>query len=216
MLMVDLFAGLGGASQAMRERGWDVVRVDIDPQFHPDIVADLQSWSWEGSRPDLMWASPPCTEFAREFMPWSRTGQEPDMSLVMAALQVIAGAKPRAWVLENVRGAVPWFRPVMGAPRAIVGPFYLWGFFPPLPRVDTSSWRKKESWPSTAQAERAIVPFELSRAVAVACETQPALPLSLGEIQLHSTRKTTGSSKPSLTLGRWNDAEFSTPVGEAT
>jgi len=177
MLMLDLFAGLGGASQAMRERGWDVVTVEINPEFQPDIVADLCTWSWDGPRPDLIWASPPCTEFAREFMPWSKTGKSPDMTLVMAALRIVSEAQPRFWVLENVRGAIRWFKPVLGAPRAIVGPFHLWGFFPELGRVDTSSWRKKESLPSSARAQRAKIPYELSLAMAMACERQATLSL---------------------------------------
>lgn len=40
MLMLDLFAGLGGASRAMQEAGWIVIRVDNDPQFNPDICTD--------------------------------------------------------------------------------------------------------------------------------------------------------------------------------
>ena len=35
MLMLDLCCGLGGASRAMRERGWEVVTVDIVPEFNP-------------------------------------------------------------------------------------------------------------------------------------------------------------------------------------
>lgn len=73
MLMLDLFAGLGGASQAMRERGWDVVTVDNDPRFGCTHTADLLTWSYTGPRPDLVWCSPPCTEFSRESMPWCRS-----------------------------------------------------------------------------------------------------------------------------------------------
>ena len=180
MLMLDLFAGLGGASQAMRERGWQVVTVDINPEFEPDIVVDIRVFRWNGPRPDLVWASPPCTEFAREFMPWTKTGRVPDLSLVMAALRIVAETQPRFWVLENVRGAIRWLRPIIGPPRAIVGPFHLWGFFPQLPAVNTSGWRKKESLPSSARAERAKIPYELSRAVAIACEIQAELPLTNG------------------------------------
>jgi site-specific DNA-cytosine methylase len=70
MLMLDLFAGRKGASRAMVARGWTVVTVDIDPSYEPDIVGDLRRWSWNGPRPDLLWASPPCDEFSRWFMPW--------------------------------------------------------------------------------------------------------------------------------------------------
>lgn len=39
--MLDLFAGLGGASAAMCERGWDVVTVDADPAFGCTHTANL-------------------------------------------------------------------------------------------------------------------------------------------------------------------------------
>ncbi|HLW72145.1 MAG TPA: hypothetical protein VKS22_16165 [Candidatus Binataceae bacterium] len=35
---LDLCSGLGGASQPAKDRGWKVIRVDIDPRFKPDIV----------------------------------------------------------------------------------------------------------------------------------------------------------------------------------
>jgi site-specific DNA-cytosine methylase len=173
--MLDLFSGLGGASQAMTDRRWQVVRVDLDPGFCPDVVADIRDFRWGGAQPDLIWASPPCTEFAREFMPWSRTGRDPDLSLVEATIRIVEETKPRFWILENVRGAVRWLDPILGKPRAIIGPYFLWGFFPPLPSVYFRERIKKESLPSSAAAERAKIPYELSMAVAVACETQPVL-----------------------------------------
>lgn len=172
MLMLDLGSGLGGASQAMKERGWKVVTVDIEPDFSPDVIADLREWSWTGPRPDLVWCSPPCTEFARESMPWSRTGNRPDMSIVNACKRIVAECNPRYWVIENVRGAVPH----IGKPSAIVGPFFLWGVFPPLGRI-AITWRKKESFGSKQRAERARIPYSLSLTLALAIERQMELPL---------------------------------------
>jgi hypothetical protein len=108
-------------------------------------------------------------------MPWSRTGREPDLSLVEATIRIVEETKPRFWILENVRGAVRWLDPILGKPRVILGPYFLWGFFPPLPSVYFRERIKKESLPSSAAAERAKIPYELSLAVAVACESQPVL-----------------------------------------
>lgn len=165
MLMLDLFAGLGGASQAMRERDWRVVTVDVDSRFGTDVVADAREYMYEGDRPDLIWASPPCDEFSREDMPWCRTGALPDLSLVFAALSIIRRARPRFWVVENVRGAQRW---IGRAPKHI-GPFYLWGWFPEFD-ARLTTLRKKEAWSSTQHAERAKVPRELSLALALAVE----------------------------------------------
>lgn len=170
MLMLDLCCGLKGASQAMRARGWRVITLDIDERFQPDIVADLREWEYEGPQPDLIWISPPCTEFSRESMPWCRTGRAPDLSIVQAAKRIVQTVQPRAWVLENVRGAQAY----LGPAREIHGPFYLWGSFPALgrPRLNL---RKKESYSSTQEAERAKVPYALSEALAIAIEGQQML-----------------------------------------
>lgn len=165
MLMLDLFSGLGGASQAMRARGWRVVTVDVEPRFRPDVVADLRAWTWDGERPDLVWASPPCDEFARESMPWCKTGRAPDLSLVMATLEIVRRAEPRFWAMENVRGAQRW----IGRAAKIVGPFYLWGWFPDFD-AKLIGYRNKESFSSSQDAQRAKVPDEISVALAAACE----------------------------------------------
>lgn len=174
MLMLDLCAGLGGASQAFRDRGWQVITLDNNPAFGCDITADLREWSWQGAQPDLIWLSDPCTEFARESMPWSRNGIAPDLSIVLAGLRIIRESTPRFWARENVRGSVRWVRPFLGAPREIHGPFFLWGNFPPLGRPRLSM-RKKESYSSTQVAERAKVPYALSLAMALAIESQALL-----------------------------------------
>lgn len=175
VIMLDLCAGLGGASRAMKQRGWRVVTLDYDPAFHCDITADVRTWKYDGPRPDLIWASPPCDEFARESMPWSKTGNKPSMELVLACKRIIDEARPRFWVIENVRGAIGYFRPYFGDWRYHAGPFYLWGHFPLPGHINTRNWRKKESLSSTAKAERAIIPASLSEAVAVAIERQPQL-----------------------------------------
>jgi hypothetical protein len=97
------------------------------------------------------------------------------LSLIEATIKVVMETKPRFWILENVRGATRWLDPILGKPRAIIGPYFLWGFFPPLPGVNLRERIKKESLPSSATAERAKIPYELSLAVAVACESQPVL-----------------------------------------
>lgn len=177
MLMLDLGSGLGGASQAMKQRGWDVITVDINPDLKPDVVADLREWSYTGPRPDLVWCSPPCNEFSREFMPWCKTGIAPDLSIVQACKRIVDESHPRFWVIENVKGAISWFSPILGNYRACYGPFYLWGFFPLLGGFKLAM-RKKESLSSSASAERAKIPEQISLTLAIAIESQAELPYS--------------------------------------
>ena len=170
MQILDIFAGLGGASAAFMDRGWDVVTVDNDPRFDCTHTADLSTWSASGLFPDLIWASPPCTEFSRESMPWCRTGQQPSTDLVMSAVRIIAECKPRWWVIENVRGARKWLHPILGDRVLTFGPFFLWGCFPQL-NLPRYTGKSKEKWGSVQKAERARIPYELSNALAFACES---------------------------------------------
>lgn len=110
-------------------------------------------------------------------MPWSKTGSTPDLSIVLACKRIINEAHPRFWVIENVQGAISWFKPILGNYRVHYGPFYLWGFFP-LPGDFKLIYKKKESYSSlrkNAKAKRAKIPEQMSLALAIAVEGQ--LPL---------------------------------------
>jgi hypothetical protein len=165
LTVVDLFSGLGGASAAMADRGWKVLRLDIESRFHPTVVADVLHLPLrEGLCPDLLWMSPPCTEFTRWMFSFRFGSSIPSMDLVDATRSCVCWLRPRWWVLENVRGSVPF----LGTYRQRFGPFYLWGEFPLLmlaggrPRKDTRHVKSPE--------KRALVPYDLSLALALAIE----------------------------------------------
>lgn len=170
--MLDLFCGYKGASEAMRRRGWNVVTVDVMESFSPTYCIDVREFSWpttcaDIAQPDLVWASPPCQEFSRQTMPWtrSRNPSPPDLSLVESAQRIIGEIRPRWWVIENVRGAIPY----LGKPVKKIGAYCLWGEFPDF---DATTSKRKESLPSWKKQERARVPYSISLALALACEAK--------------------------------------------
>lgn len=178
MLMLDLCCGLGGASAAFRARGWRVVTVDIEPLVNPDILIDVREFTWHGEKPDFIWASPPCDEFARkDNRPWIDY-PEPDLSIYLACKRVISAAQPRYWIIENVRGAIPYF----GTPVYSRRPYFLWGYFPPLCQFRVGCGKKLTngskdrpagmSYVKSRALERARVPYGLFLAAAIAAETQ--------------------------------------------
>ena len=175
MLMLDLFSGLGGASYAMKERGWEVITVELNPDFKPDICTDITGWSWSGPRPDLVWASPPCTEFSKASLPksWAcnRTPPCPDVGLMLQAKRIIEECNPRYWVIENVRGAKPFFGPWLGKPRKEVGSRILWGEFPifDTPKV-YGKWRLAPA--KDRAARRSKIPPGISWALCLAIEQE--------------------------------------------
>ena len=194
---LDLFCGAGGAGMGLHRAGFEVVGVDINPQpYYPftfrqgdALDADLEGF-------DLVWASPPCVEFAKtDKRCWYPDAPTPSMELVDAALRIIAQVQPRAWLLENVRGARPWFRAHvgpsglrLGAPVLQSPPLYLWGSPPPgllLPspghghkeyqsrRSDDPRARRLSSDDRRRQL-RAVIPYCISYAVARAVERSVA------------------------------------------
>lgn len=179
--MLDLFSGLGGASAAMKDRGWRVIRVDNEPRVKPDIVADVLALPFELFAVDLLWASPPCTYYSRYHKRFNLyPGEpEPDHALYEAARAIIAEWAPRYWVIENVHGAIPFW----GRPDYLFGPYALWTNLPLLSRV-TGPFRNKRnlSWGSDPlrSAKRGRIPHAISEAVAAAVE---AFSQELQEVQ---------------------------------
>ena len=57
-----------------------------------------------GDRPDLLVGGPPCTAFSKSgfWLDWKRDGADPAASLLQAYTRVLAEARPRWFILENV------------------------------------------------------------------------------------------------------------------
>ena len=147
----------------MRERGWQVVTVDIEERFRPSIVADVCHLPIRGHF-DFIWASPPCIEYSREDQPWCRTGREPDHTIYQAVRAIIDQLVPTYWVIENVRGAIKYW----GKWDYHFGPVYLWTNIPILSPVEVEPWKSRLS--SKQRAERARIPYSISLTVAEAVE----------------------------------------------
>jgi len=141
-MMLDLCAGLGGQSEAFVRAGWDVLRIDNNPLLsgvERMVVVDLarlHPHPCEGRTVDYVHASPDCTEFSTGWSsPRSRAQREgkefmPDMTLLLECVRIIEALEPRYWSIENVRGSIRYFEPILGKPRLIVGAYVYWGNFP--------------------------------------------------------------------------------------
>lgn len=177
--ILDLFTGKKGFSQAFSDRGHNVVSVDIEPKFHPTITADIGLLSpsyFNSIGPfDVVLAAPTCTEFSKASLPKSwvsvrKYGCNPDTSLLERTIAIIQELKPKYWVIENVRGAIPYFKPFLGRPIKKIGSRYLWGQFP---MFDTSpkygKWRLPPS--QDRPSLRSLIPYSISLALCLACES---------------------------------------------
>lgn len=198
---LDLFAGLGGFSQAFESSGrWRIVQVDIEERFNPDICDDVLDLRPDDlPNADLVLASPPCKCFSRAAAwadhfdssgaPQTAEARE-SVALVYHTLGLIKAISPRYWFVENPMGSKA--KQYLGEPTGRVTycqygttyqkPTYLWGEHPPM----TYRWcsrgdhchehgsledERDERPLPRDPAERAKVPHELSESIRRAVET---------------------------------------------
>jgi hypothetical protein len=122
-LVLDLFCGTKSLKKPAEDLGFDYFGIDIDPQFEPDLVADINDFyffssheKWLPRTPYIIWASPPCTHFSvasigknwiknKKGDPIPKTEQANEaITLVYRTLLLINNIHHRWWFLENPRG----------------------------------------------------------------------------------------------------------------
>jgi DNA adenine methylase len=68
--MIEMFKGTGSVGKVFKKK-FDVVSIDFDPKFEPDIETDILDWDYKKwynetkFKPDFIWASPPCNTFSK-------------------------------------------------------------------------------------------------------------------------------------------------------
>ena len=203
-IMIDLFAGLGGASQAFYDDpNWFVIRIDNNELLleHTNglIISDVTNVDRtmsiierlilnvheDYSRPNrtidkvVVWASPPCNQysFANGV---NLNPHEYDNTCVEAALEIIDRLNPNAWIIENVKGAIETFDEIIGMKwTQSVGSIFLWGQFPILAFEHAKDrWHKKDLNHGSRALRpnvRALIPYAISKAYKDAVMCQTTL-----------------------------------------
>jgi site-specific DNA-cytosine methylase len=102
MKILDLFAGTQSLKRHLPQ-DFQIVSVDVLAKLKPDICADISRWDYQVFNPgdfDVVWASPPCTEYSR-----AKTVGHRDIEganrLVQRTLEIIQYLQPRLWFIEN-------------------------------------------------------------------------------------------------------------------
>ena len=127
MKVLELFSGTESFAKVARERGHEVFTVDNNPHFKPDLCIDILDLepSMIPFKPDIIWASPPCTTFSLMSVryhwdfPYPRTSKASiNLAYVLKTLELIRELKPIYWFIENPRAMLRKF-PFMLKPTTV-------------------------------------------------------------------------------------------------
>ena len=193
-VFVDLFAGLGGASEAFYQHpDWFVIRIDNNPELLEHTkgllmcdlsdteraIAMLESYLIPNDYERLViWASPPCVQYSLANP--TRTPDDFDNTLLLSAIEIIEHFKPNEWIIENVKGAIEEFNDIIGQPwRQRINAFFLWGEFGLLAFKDIADTKHSKLTAKGSRSlrpnYRALIPYAVSLALLNVFEHQRTL-----------------------------------------
>ena len=102
------------------ESGVDYVGVDSNHRAQPEILADLATWDYRAELTpgefDVVWASPPCTEYSTAKGGHPRNLELAD-SIASRCVEMILYLRPRVWFMENPLHGMLKSRPFMSVMR---------------------------------------------------------------------------------------------------
>jgi len=114
MKLLELFSGTGSVGKVFKESGWTVVSLDRD--MDADIKTDMMDWDYkamyEPGSFDVLWTSPPCTEYSVAKTVGVRKIAEANQ-VVQRTLDIIDYFQPKFWFLENPQTGMLKSQPMM-------------------------------------------------------------------------------------------------------
>ena len=118
MRLLELFSGAAYGSGSIGnvfKRSYEVTSLDSDPKARATITCDIMDWDYKVYEPgyfDVIWASPPCTEFSVLKTSGTRDFAKAD-GIVRRTLAIIDYSRPRLFFCENPQTGLLKTRPYM-------------------------------------------------------------------------------------------------------
>ncbi len=129
MNVLELFAGSRSIGKAAESLGYNVFSSDINEFEGVDYVVDILDFDIDKLpfKPDIIWASPPCTTYSIAAISHHRPKNKPlsDFALksdeiVKKTLDIIKQINPKKWYIENPRGMLRKQDFMLGLPKTTV------------------------------------------------------------------------------------------------
>lgn len=130
MKVLELFAGSRSVGKAAESLGYEVFSSDLNSFDGIDYAVDIMEFDINKVpfKPDIIWASPPCTYFSvasigkhwnKDNTPKSENALK-GVAFVEKTLEIIKELKPKKWYIENPRGKLRKLPVVEGIPRTTI------------------------------------------------------------------------------------------------
>lgn len=100
MKLLELFSGTGSVGTVAKDLGFDVVSLDLK---NADINCDILHWNYQQypvKHFDVIWASPPCTEYSKAKTTGIRKIDEANQ-IVLKTIEIIRYFEPAYFFIEN-------------------------------------------------------------------------------------------------------------------
>ena len=100
MKLLELFSGTKSVGKVAEQLGYEVVSLDLKDA---DINIDILNWDYHQYQPkhfDVIWASPPCTEYSIAKSTGVRKIEEANQ-IVERTLNIIEYLNPKYYIIEN-------------------------------------------------------------------------------------------------------------------
>ena len=122
MKLLELFCGTKSITKVFKNHGCETFTLDFQEQFEPDICDDILNITSKDiidkfGKPDIIWASPPCTAFSvasigchwgggkEAYIPKTEFAKL-SKEIVIHTINLIKELNPTYWYIENPRGVL--------------------------------------------------------------------------------------------------------------
>ena len=129
MKVLELFAGSRSIGKVADSLGYEVFSSDLNNFENIDYVIDILDFDINKVpfKPDLIWASPPCTSYSIAAISHHRPHDKPlsDFAvksdlIIKRTLEIIKELNPEFWYIENPRGMLRKQSFMKGIPRTTI------------------------------------------------------------------------------------------------